>query len=156
MRQKPARDLLVAAALLVFLSLQAAGAAEKKDASPLSIAPGANKAIATVALQNDVPIRGVQFTVEGALMTEVRTTQRTGGFIVKFNEKNGKVLIVSASGDDIAPGKGPIADIVCDKPDKAKLLNVKVVARGTDKGPKAGAPAPEKPKADKQPAQEKK
>jgi hypothetical protein len=77
-------------------------------------------------LSNDIAVRGVQFTLDGAKPSEIRTTSRTEGFFAKFNEKNGMVVLVSLSGKKISPGKGPIAEIVCDKAGSARLSNVKV------------------------------
>ncbi len=80
-----------------------------------------SKTTARVELANEMPVRGLQFTVMGAKVTEVRTTSRTKEFIAKFNEKNGMVLMVSTSASTIAPGKGPVAEIVCDKPASAGI-----------------------------------
>ena len=79
-----------------------------------------------IDLTNGVPVRGVQFTVEGVKATEVRTTSRTAGFIAKFNEKNGRVIMVSSSGGAITPGKGAIAEIICDNPKSARLSEIKI------------------------------
>ena len=88
-----------------------------------------DKGFATVELQNDIPIRAVQFALTGAKITEVRSTPRTKGFLAKFNEKNGKVILLSTAGDEIAPGKGAVAEIVCDKPAAANLSEVKIVGK---------------------------
>ena len=105
--------------------------AEKPAAGPaaepsVQLVPGA-KGVAKVELQNDVPVRALQFAVTEAKITEVRTTDRTKGFLAKFNDKNGKVIILSTAGDEIAPGKGAVAEIVCDKPASAKLVDGKIV-----------------------------
>ncbi len=65
-----------------------------------------------IDLINSVPVRGVQFTITGVKVTEVRTTSRTAGFLAKFSEETGIVIIVSTAADEIAPGKGIIAEIV--------------------------------------------
>jgi len=92
----------------------------------VKLIPGA-KSVAKVDLQNDVPVRALQFAVTEAKISEVRTTDRTKGFLAKFNEKNGMVIILSTAGDEIAPGKGAVAEIVCDKPASAKLVDGKIV-----------------------------
>lgn len=103
------------------------GDAEKPAAEPsVQLVPGA-KGVAKVELQNDVPVRALQFAVTEAKVTEVRTTDRTKGFLAKFNDKNGKVIILSTAGYEIAPGKGAVAEIVCDKPASAKLVDGKIV-----------------------------
>ena len=91
----------------------------------LTLAPVSGKGV-NLELSNDVPVRGVQFTLDGAKPTEVRTTSRTEGFFAKVNEKNGTVVMVSLSGKKIAPGTGPIAEIICDKGDSAHLTNIKI------------------------------
>ena len=70
---------------------------------------------ANIELINTVPVRGAQFTVNGVKLTEVRTTSRTAGFFAKFSEENGIVIIASLDGDEIAPGKDPIAEIIYQK-----------------------------------------
>ena len=81
---------------------------------------------ASIDLINSVPVRGIQFTVEGVKMTEARTTDRTKGFLAKFNAVNGVVIMVSTSNDSISPGKGAILEVICDKPDAARLTGVKI------------------------------
>ena len=103
----------------------AAKAAGVKEPS-VKLVPGA-KGVANVDLQNDVPVRAIQFAVTDAKISEVRTTDRTKGFLAKFNEKNGKVIILSTAGVEIAAGNGAIAEIVCDKPAAAKLVDGKIV-----------------------------
>lgn len=70
---------------------------------------------AFIELTNTVPVRGMQFTVNGVKLTEVRITTRTAGFLAKFNEENGIVIIVSLTKEEMPAGKGPIAEIVCQK-----------------------------------------
>ena len=96
---------------------------EKKATLDLKVS--SEKTVA-VELTNSVPVRGVQFIVSGINITEVRATKRTTGFLAKFNEKNGAVIVISASEERIAPGKGSIAEIVCDKPGSAKLSEVSI------------------------------
>jgi hypothetical protein len=96
---------------------------EKK--AMLDLKMSSEKTVA-VELTNSVPVRGVQFIVSGVNITEVRATKRTTGFLTKFNEKNGAVIVISTSEERIAPGKGSIAEIVCDKPGSAKLSEVRM------------------------------
>jgi hypothetical protein len=103
-----------------------AGKAAGVKEPSVKLVPGA-KGVAQVELQNDVPVRALQFAVTEAKITEVRTTDRTKGFLAKFNDKNGKVIILSTAGEEIPPGKGSIAEIVCDKPASAKLVDGKIV-----------------------------
>jgi len=92
----------------------------------LKVAAGSEKS-ASVEMASTVPVRGVQFTVSGVKMTEVRTTDRTAGFLAKFNEANGMVILLSTSQMTIPPGKGAIAEIICDKPAEASLSGTKIV-----------------------------
>jgi len=77
-------------------------------------------------LSNDVPVRAIQFTLNGVKASEVLTTSRTEGFFIKFNENTGTFVLVSLSGGKIAPGSGPIAKIPCDNAGSAQLSNVKI------------------------------
>jgi len=79
-----------------------------------------------IDLTNNVSVRGVQFTLEGVKMTEVRTTSRTAGFLADFNKESGIVILVSTSGNEIAPGRGLIAEIICDKGGSASLSGIKI------------------------------
>jgi hypothetical protein len=106
---------------------QAQSPVQAPSESPLKAVKISNNTVA-IELKNDVPVRGVQFMVTGVKVTEVRTTDRTKEFFAKFNEKNGMVLMVSASGDSIAPGNGPVLNIICDKPASASLSGVRIVA----------------------------
>ena len=101
--------------------------APAQEKIPLTIVKS-TKTSAHVEMNNSMPVRGVQFTLDGTKIVEVRTTPRTTGFLIKFNEKNGMVLLVSAAADTIAPGKGAIAEVICDTPGAARLSGVKVVA----------------------------
>ena len=104
---------------------QAATAKEGVNAT-LKVVAGSGNAVG-IDLTNSGPVRGVQFTLEGAKITEVRTTSRTPGYLSKFNGENGKVILVSTSGDTIAPGTGPIAEIVCDKKSSVSLTGIIIV-----------------------------
>ena len=48
-------------------------------------------------------------------MTELRTTARTPGFLAKFNEKTGTVILVSTAADEIPPGTGSVLDVIGEK-----------------------------------------
>lgn len=85
------------------------------------------KDCAKIELINESPVRAVQFDLTGVQITQVRTTDRTKGFLAKFNEQNGKVILLSTAGEGIAPGKGAVLEVVCDKPDAAVLSGVKIV-----------------------------
>ena len=80
----------------------------------LALKKGSNNTLG-IDLENSVPVRGVQFTMKGVKMTEVRTTSRTAGFMVKFNEETGIVILVSISGDEIPPGNGLVAEVIGEK-----------------------------------------
>ena len=100
-------------------------AAGSEDAT-LKIVPGSDTTLG-IELTNRVPIRGAQFTLEGAVVSEIRTTDRSKGFLADFNKEVGKVVILSASGDKIAPGSGLIAEIVCSEIVSASLSEIKLV-----------------------------
>ena len=89
----------------------------------------ASKDLATITLQNEISVQGVQFELTGVKITEVRTTDRTKGFLAKFNEQNGRVILLSTTGDKIGPGAGAVAEIVCDKPGSAVLSGVQIVGK---------------------------
>ena len=97
---------------------------DRKDAH-LRIVESSGNTIG-IELKNSVPVKGVQFTLKGVKATEVRTTSRTAGFLAKFNEESGIVILVSVSGDEITPGTGLIAEVICDKGGTASLLGVKI------------------------------
>jgi hypothetical protein len=82
-----------------------------------------------IDLTNDVPVRGVQFTLEGVEIIDVLTTSRTEGFSPSFNEENGRVVLLSLSGDGIAAGNGLIAEILYDDDGggSASLSEIKIV-----------------------------
>ena len=82
---------------------------------------------ATVQLVNESPVRAVQFDLTGVKITQVRTTDRTKGFLTKFNEQNGKVILLSTAGELIVPGKGAVLEVLCDKPAAAVLSGVRIV-----------------------------
>ena len=77
-----------------------------------------------IDLMNTVPVRGVQFTIEGVAIADVLTTSRSEDFMASFNEENGKVLIVSLAGDEIVPGEGLIAEILYDGNGLARLSEI--------------------------------
>jgi len=96
----------------------------KEDAS-LTLSGGTESSV-SLELNNDVPVRGIQFTLEGAKPSDIRTTSRAEGFVAQFNEKNGKVVLVSISGGKISPGSGPICEVGCDSPGAAKLSKIRI------------------------------
>ena len=77
-----------------------------------------------IDLMNTVPVRGVQFTIEGVAIADVLTTSRSEDFMASFNEESGKVLIVSLAGDEILPGGGLIAEILFDGNGLARLSEI--------------------------------
>jgi hypothetical protein len=79
-----------------------------------------------IDLKNSVFVRGVQFTLEGVTITEVRTTKRSEGFFASFNKENGKVIMASLAGDELPPGKGLIAEVVCDNSGAARLSEIRI------------------------------
>ena len=97
---------------------------ESKDAT-LKIVKGSGNTIG-IELTNNIPVGGVQCTIEGVKMTAIRTTSRTADFLAKFNEESGIVILLSISRDRIAPGTGLIAEIVCDKSSFASLSEIKI------------------------------
>jgi len=80
-----------------------------------------------IDLTNTVPVRGVQFTIEGVELADILITSRSEDFMVRFNEENGRVLIVSLAGDEIAPGEGLIAEILFDGNGPARLSEIVIV-----------------------------
>ena len=100
-------------------------AAESKDAI-LTLVAGSDTTLG-IELTNSVPISGVQFTLEGADMSEIRTTDRSKDFLADFNKDGGKVVILSVSGNKIAPGSGLVAEVVCSKIASASLKEIKLV-----------------------------
>jgi hypothetical protein len=97
---------------------------DSKDAS-LKIVVGEGNVIG-LELENTVPIRGAQCTLKGAKISEIRTTERTKGYLTKFNEATGILILVDMSGKKIPPGTGPIAEVVCDNPGSASLSDIKL------------------------------
>jgi hypothetical protein len=77
-----------------------------------------------IDLMNTVPVRGVQFTIEGVAIADVLTTSRSEDFMASFNEENGRVLMVSLAGDEIPPGEGLIAEILFDGNGLARLSEI--------------------------------
>jgi arylsulfatase A-like enzyme len=80
-----------------------------------------------IQLTNTVPVRGVQFTLEGVKISEVRTTAHTKGFLADFNSASGAVIIISASGDKIKTGKNLIVEVVYEMAEMANLSKIKIV-----------------------------
>ena len=69
--------------------------AQDEKKATLTVTQGPTNTIG-IDLVNKVPVRGVQFTMNGVAMTEVRTTPRTEGFLAKFSEKTGiEILRIS-------------------------------------------------------------
>ena len=99
---------------------------EKGETSSLTLEAGSGDA-SHLELDNLSSVRGVQFKIKGAKPVEVRTTSRTEGFFAQFNKDNGTVILLSIAGNEIAPGKGPIAEIVCSGAGSASLSEVKIV-----------------------------
>jgi hypothetical protein len=97
---------------------------ESKDAK-LKIVAGEKNMIG-LELENTVPIRGVQCALKGTKISEIRTTNRTKGYLTKFNEATGIIILVDMSGKKIPPGTGPIAEVVCDNPGSASLSDIKL------------------------------
>ena len=103
---------------------------EKKAA--LTLTPGEKNTFG-IDLTNSVPVRGIQFTVSGLKMTEVRTASRTAGFLAKFNEETGIVILVSTAADEIAPGKGPVLNILGEKVPDAEVSLTKIMIADSDR-----------------------
>ena len=80
--------------------------------------------MAGIDLTNTVPVRGVQFTIEGVEIADVRTTSRSENFMANYNEENGRVIILSLGGDEIAPGEGFIVEILYDGDGVARLSEI--------------------------------
>ena len=98
----------------------------KDEESTLKIVTSSDNAVG-VDLTNKVPVKGVQFTIEGVKVNEVRTTSRTEGFSASFNKENGRVILVSLSGGEITTGNGLIAAILCVGGGSASLSEIKIV-----------------------------
>ena len=80
-----------------------------------------------IELTNTVPVRGIQFTLEGVKISEVRTTAHTKGFLAEFNSESGAVIIISFSGDKIKVGKNQIVEVVYEMAEMANLSKIKIV-----------------------------
>lgn len=111
---------------LLILLLTGVVAAAMAGEAVLKVSASSGKS-ASVEMASMVPVRGVQFTVNGAKITEVRTTDRTKGFLTKFNDANGMVILLSTLAESIPPGKGAIAEIMCDTPAEASISEIKIV-----------------------------
>jgi hypothetical protein len=99
---------------------------EPEKKATLTLKPGEKNTFG-IDLKNSVPVRGIQFTLNGLKMTEVRTASRTAGFLAKFNEETGIVILVSTAADEIAPGKGPVLKILGEKVPDAEVSLSKVM-----------------------------
>ena len=97
---------------------------DSKDAS-LQLVPG-DKNVHSLNLENSISIRGVQFVLAGAEITNVKTTDRTKGYLANFNPETGAVIIVHTSGGNIEAGKGSIAEIVCVEGGSPTLSDIKL------------------------------
>ena len=94
--------------------------AEPEKKATLTLKPDEKNTFG-IDLKNSIPVRGIQFTVNGLKMTEVRTASRTAGFLAKFNEETGIVILVSTAADEIAPGKGAVLKILGEKMPNAEV-----------------------------------
>jgi len=106
--------------------------AEPEKKATLTLKPGEKNTFG-IDLKNSIPVRGIQFTLSGLKMTEVRTASRTAGFLAKFNEETGIVILVSTAADEIAPGKGPVLKILGEKVPDAEVSLSKIMIAGTDR-----------------------
>jgi len=91
----------------------------------LTITTGPENGV-NLELSNKGAVRGMQFTIKGAKPKEIIPINRAEGFFAKYNEKTGMVVLVSISGKTIAPGTGPIAEIICDKGSSPSLSDIKI------------------------------
>jgi len=91
----------------------------------LTIVQGTGNAVG-IDLENKISVRGVQFTLTGAKITDVRTTLRTEGFNANFNQESGIVILLSLAGNEIAPGTGAIAEIICEEGGSPALTDIKI------------------------------
>ena len=106
--------------------------AEPEKKATLTLKPGEKNTFG-VDLKNSIPVRGIQFTLSGLKMTEVRTASRTAGFLAKFNEETGIVILVSTAADEIAPGKGPVLKILGEKVPDAEVSLSKIMIADRDR-----------------------
>ena len=100
--------------------------AKPEKQATLTLMPGEKNTFG-IDLNNSVPVRGIQFTVSGLKMTEVHTASRTAGFLAKFNEETGIVILVSTAADEIAPGKGPVLKILGEKVPDTEVSLTKIM-----------------------------
>ena len=105
---------------------------EPEKKATITLKPGEKNTFG-IDLANSVHVRGVQFTVTGLKMTEVRTASRTAGFLAKFNEETGIVILVSTAADEIAPGKGPVLKILGEKVPDAEVSLSKIMIADRDR-----------------------
>ena len=80
-----------------------------------------------IELTNTVPVRGIQFTLEGVKISEVRTTAHTKGFLADFNSESGAVIIISIAGDIIKVGKHQIVEVVYEMAEMANISKITIV-----------------------------
>jgi arylsulfatase A-like enzyme len=80
-----------------------------------------------INLISNIPVQGVQFTIEGVKVNEVRTISRASGLVASFNKESGIIILMASSGKNIAPGKGLIAEITCDKVGSVNLSAIKIM-----------------------------
>jgi hypothetical protein len=106
--------------------------AEPEKKATLTLKPGEKNTFG-IDLKNSIPVRGIQFTLSGLKMTEVRTATRTAGFLAKFNEETGIVILVSTAADEIAPGKGPVLKILGEKVPDAEVSLSKIMIADRDR-----------------------
>jgi len=106
--------------------------AEPEKKATLTLKPDEKNTFG-VELKNSIPVRGIQFTVSGLKMTEVRTASRTAGLLAKFNEETGIVILVSTAADEIAPGKGPVLKILGEKVEDAEVSLSKIMIADRDR-----------------------
>lgn len=106
--------------------------AEPEKKATLTLKPDEKNTFG-IDLKNSIPVRGIQFTVNGLKMTEVRTASRTAGFLAKFNEETGIVILVSTAADEIAPGKGAVLKILGEKMPNAEVSLSKIMIADRDR-----------------------
>jgi hypothetical protein len=91
----------------------------------LTMVPGSGNTLG-IDLTNKIAVRGVQFTITGAKIAEVRTTPRTESFSANSNKESGIVILLSLTGNTIAPGTGAIAEISYEAGGTPVLADIKI------------------------------
>ena len=114
------KGVLVLVVLMVLVTQAQAG-------EPALRVVAGSQGVATVELENERPVKAIQFALTGVTITEMRATDRTRGFLMKFNEQNGKAILLSTSGEEIPPGKGAVAEIVYEKEGSPTLAEMKII-----------------------------